>query len=305
MENSRAASESSILTTECSRCVAEDAEQGLLYYGERYGGRRGYGKRVSPGRSRLDSPDETGWKDLVKAVKDSWSESKTRQPVPLIVSPSRPRQQKAAPAIVNVNTMQTNSLPDKRVVSVYRPVTPPKHDSPNPPSAHESLSHWDQTTPVERVNQRVRVPYTTAPQPPQPSKHVVVRRSRSNPPVADSAHLQRRMQSLQRTITHLQSDKSRLEAERCSLTSENSRYRNALVAKDVRLQKLKGVKQQINTLANLNRKGAEIHSKRQQAVAGLDREVKLLFSDWQDTRVNPRSKHSLIANKKPRSAWVC
>eukprot|EP00754_Rhynchopus_humris_P004920 Rhum_TRINITY_DN1246_c0_g1::Rhum_TRINITY_DN1246_c0_g1_i1::g.3811::m.3811 len=90
MDTSRALSEASVLTS-----AVDDGEHGLAYYGTRYAPPppRDASQRRSPssrddsiGHSH-DSPDETGWRSLVQAVRTSWSEAKLTGAAPL---PARP-----------------------------------------------------------------------------------------------------------------------------------------------------------------------------------------------------------------------
>ncbi|KAJ9452712.1 hypothetical protein DIPPA_01859 [Diplonema papillatum] len=483
--SSSAVSESSALTTECSRCIADDADVGLKYYGARYsakkragapaGGSRGSRgttpashRNDSIGYSITESPDETGWRDVVESVRNSWSDAKgslfssqtqsTTDPLrsegtslqgPPPSHRPAPKSDRTPPAPPSRQTQQqqqqqlqqellqrqlrqqhdslehhlrrlhapqdgaegdesgatrhppSGSKPrrDARRASFQDalPHTPyhthdaslnlaPEHleagqqsnqrSDPNPPDARyhqpydeafqrqqqqqpsgrdayedllaagngaatphrgddDSFSRWEQTpaakpgaqkptgkprptrtqssTHARQAGTCLSKPAASAVRPPSaraqhlahpPAQMKHGHRSASQPPVVDSSALQRRVLALQKTIASLELDNARLEEAKEGLAAENDRYRHAIVQKDARLTKLRGVKAQVALLANLNKRGFDIQLKRQQTVATLESDIQVLFSDWQETRIHPRNKSTLARYRKPRTAWV-
>ena len=345
METSRALSEASVLTS-----VADDGDHSLAYYGSKYG--KGDARRTSPGSrntspmskndsighsATADSPDETGWRDLIHEVRRSWEEAKLL-PHPVAPTlhtvpqghPAHPASAAAAPRSLRESRAQPKNVspprsppthsvavPHRREVPHRGPTVvhaaPPQHRERRmgasaaaqllPPTAGTNLSseaysrpvspelsvasldRWDATTPGRVREARTVVQHHAVVQHHHQRRAAsasgVVRRSQSaaaQPPVADSAGLKRRVQALQRTVSVLQDDKAHLESVKHNLVCENEQYRRAVASKDTRLHKLRIVKQKIGTLATLDRRGAELNVKRQQAINSLDSDIKALFT---------------------------
>ena len=394
MDGSRALSESSILTS-----VADDGDVGLAYYVAKRtsAGHHHHQQQQQPrdttqsrlqtslgsyntspmsknesiGHSAADSPDETGWRELIDEVRRSWEEAKQTGtlPTPALTSPptqgattktlsterrvSPPR----SPPLQHSRPQPTIVHGGRRQQQQYQqpPQQHPQHQPPQQyyqepqqhradtqqsapvsPQSVASLDRWDtgrkQDQDVEYEAMHGRVQRQTR-QRGQSRGSVVVRRSASAQsavvPVADSSGLKRRVLALQRTVTSLQDDKANLLSQKASLATENELYRKAVVSKDSRLQRLRAVKQKIGALATLDKRNAELSSKRQQAISSLDSDIKNLFqgmqrkntwiakiensskteytilpTDWHDTRINPRNKSTLSKYRKPRTAWA-
>eukprot|EP01060_Flectonema_neradi_P036423 TRINITY_DN6994_c0_g1_i1.p1 TRINITY_DN6994_c0_g1~~TRINITY_DN6994_c0_g1_i1.p1 ORF type:complete len:322 (+),score=66.40 TRINITY_DN6994_c0_g1_i1:37-1002(+) len=321
MNHSRAGSETSVLTTECSRCVADDAASGLEYY------RRARGSPVSQIGSTYAASvgEETNWKDVVAAVKKSWEEVKVAgSGVPRNRSPPRRKVKDTTlrPSMVSPPPSQRRPvsppLPPPPVPTQTVRVSPerPRHRSPSVASS-ASLGHWDYSTPAVRKkvthtqDQRQQpINYRSAGYQGTRSGRGVPSRSRSVPQKptttsTDGSALQRRVLHLQRTIQMLEDDKSNLFNQQRELSQENDRFRRAIQDRDSKLSKLRNVKQQINTLSTLNKKTSDLHVKRQRALNYLDEDIKSLFTDWVETRhIKPKTTLPRY-RKSQRSLWVC
>eukprot|EP01063_Lacrimia_lanifica_P003514 TRINITY_DN11884_c0_g2_i2.p1 TRINITY_DN11884_c0_g2~~TRINITY_DN11884_c0_g2_i2.p1 ORF type:complete len:374 (+),score=75.55 TRINITY_DN11884_c0_g2_i2:60-1181(+) len=368
LDHSRAISEASVLTEECSRCVAEDAAAGLEFYGSRYGVqkelRRMGTEPRSVSHSQVTTPvsqgspgheseetDETGWRHLVQAVRENWGEARESGTVPQVV-PSVDRPAARVPGRVHHEVPVGNPPPPPP------PPQPVRHGSGSGSSEGERGDYrageeyrgaYGRDVPPLGVAPRVaphaggasgvrarvggRQPQQGPPQraasrgayratargdddPRRPAydeprecmrrstSHASSARDRAPAPVADAAGLQRRIMTLQRTVSTLKDDRSKLETHKRSLQEENEQYRRAIHSKDQRLCKLNALKNQITKLTVLDRKGAQIHSQRQQTLNGLEAEIKNLFSDWQETRINPRNKSSMAkCSAAPKAVW--
>ena len=323
MNYSRADSEASVLTTECSRCVADDAADGLEYYRKH---------RSSPSGSQIGSAyaasaaDETNWKDVVAAVKKSWAEVKEAggggggggsQRSPPVHNNRTPRHNEYLNRMTPPpeRTIPPSAHPRQVIQPPPQPVrVSPERPKPRSPSVVStgSIGHWDFSTPAVRK----KVKTTQIQQPISTYNNVghhvrqqvkAPLRSRSVPQktTTDGSSLQRRVLHLQRTIQVLEDDNVNLHNQQQELSSENDRFKRAIHDRDTKLSKLKSVKQQINTLSSLNKKTSDLHTKRQRTLNYLDEDIKSLFTDWVETR-HIKTKTTLPRYRKPhRSLWVC
>ena len=308
MDTSRALSEASVLTS-----AVDDGEHGLAYYGSRYAPPRDASHRRSPssrddsiGHSH-DSPDETGWRNLVQAVRTSWSEAKLTGAAPL---PTRPASASSVARRPPSPRVRDVPVVDGRVSPVRSPLLAASAPAPAPaivrgggpvrgrrPAAAAVRAAGGGALELSAASIEYDPVVLQAPMMPQQHLHgqqapaqrrpaAQARRTRSSaaanaaagPTAVDAADLHRRVQALQRAVGALQEDKAHLESQQQVLREENEHFKQAMAAKDKRLQRLRGVKQGITALANMDKRNAELNSKRQQAIHTLENEVKNLFS---------------------------